>query len=73
MHHHIYKHGEPKGNDSTINKAYWLDISSEHHRIYLNGCDHIPVEEDSEHCACQNPYEGQQDIFLNTYWETSPS
>ena len=35
MHYHIYKHGESKGNDPTVNKAYWLDISSEHHRIYL--------------------------------------
>ena len=48
MHHHIYKHGESESNDSTVNKAYWLDISSEHHRIYLNGCDHIPMEEDIE-------------------------
>ena len=63
MHYHIYKHGESKCNDPTVDKAYWLDISSEHHRIYLNGCDHIPVKEDSEHCPCQDSYKGQQDIF----------
>ena len=63
MHYHIYKHGESKGNDPTVDKAYWLDISSKHHCIYLNGCDHIPVKEDSEYCTCQDPYKGQQDIF----------
>ena len=63
MHYHIYKHGKSKGDNAAVDKAWCLDISSEHYRIYLNGCDHIPVKEASEHCTYQDSYDGQKDIF----------